>query len=332
METGHHHQTPSSAEAKTSGSERFRNIALGLAGIISSVLIPLIGFYYTSRDKEREVSKGFVEIATKILSDKPTDDNKPLREWAIALIDNYSAVRLPDDARSALLNSQQIFEGTSTPGSTSRARLQQLQHTGYTLGLTISQFDPPVDFSAVKQRGIQFAVIRVSQGTSRVDAKGIEYAKSAKRSGLKIGAYHFFTPNDDVGAQLTNFLAQLQSMQWDLPPTIDCEELPGATMPADYASRVDQFGAQLEQRLGIKPIIYTGFSFANRYLDQGASAFPLFIAQFGARPTPTIPKWWKDYAFWHVAEGVNDDPLLARYDVVAFKGKPEELAALNTKK
>ena len=97
METGHiiRHQA---APRRASGSERFRNIALGLAGIISSVLIPLIGFYYASRDKEREVSKGFVEIATRF-SDKPTDDNKPLREWAIALIDNYSAVRLPEDAR-----------------------------------------------------------------------------------------------------------------------------------------------------------------------------------------------------------------------------------------
>ena len=81
------------AKEKLSPSERFRNIALGIAGVISSVLIPLLGLYYTSRDKEREVSKGFVEIATKILSDKPSDENKPLRQWAIALIDNYSAVR-----------------------------------------------------------------------------------------------------------------------------------------------------------------------------------------------------------------------------------------------
>ena len=51
------HRSP---EAQTSSAERFRNIALGLAGVISSVLIPLLGLYYTSRDKEREVSKGFV--------------------------------------------------------------------------------------------------------------------------------------------------------------------------------------------------------------------------------------------------------------------------------
>src|SRR5215472_10664672 len=104
-------------------SERFRNISLGIAGVVSSVFIPVLGIYYTSRDKDREVSKGFVEIATKILSDNPTDSNKPLREWAISLIDNYSAVRLPEAARTALLNKQSIF-GSDTGVVVSRATLQ----------------------------------------------------------------------------------------------------------------------------------------------------------------------------------------------------------------
>lgn len=39
-------------KVETSGSERFRNIALGVAGVLSSVLIPLLGLYYTSRDKD----------------------------------------------------------------------------------------------------------------------------------------------------------------------------------------------------------------------------------------------------------------------------------------
>src|SRR5262249_28354981 len=112
--------------AKVSASERFRNIALGMAGVISSILIPALGLYYTSRDKEREVSRGFVEIATKILSDKPTNENRPLREWAIALIDHYSAIGLPPDASDALLTDQPIFE-RPTQVNISRNRLQELQ-------------------------------------------------------------------------------------------------------------------------------------------------------------------------------------------------------------
>jgi hypothetical protein len=90
-------------------SERFRNLALGAAGIISSVFIPLAGLYAASRDKEKEVDKGFVEIATQILSDKPTPDNAPLRKWAIDIIDHYSAIKLAPQAKTTL-ELKPIFE------------------------------------------------------------------------------------------------------------------------------------------------------------------------------------------------------------------------------
>jgi GH25 family lysozyme M1 (1,4-beta-N-acetylmuramidase) len=332
MQAKPNNETPSSlpeVKPEISRSEHFRNIALGTAGIISSVLIPLIALYYTSRDKEREVSKGFVEIATKILSDKPTDDNKPLREWAIALIDNYSSVTLSDEARKALLNKQPIFEGSGGVG-TSRARFQQLQEDGRILGVIVSKYDGSPDFSALKERGIRFAFLKASQGATRsIDSKGIEYAKSAKQNGLAVGLYHVFLPDLEVDAQFANFANALASVPRDLPPLIDCEPIGGKTAPADYASRVELFATQLEARFGVKPLIYTFSSFANQHLDQRLARFPLFVAQFGSRTTPVVPKWWKDYLFWHLAEGVNDDPLLRAYDIVAFKGPAGDFAALS---
>jgi lysozyme len=316
---------PSDSKVETFRSERFRNIALGIAGVVSSVLIPLLGLYYTTRDKDREVSKGFVEIATKILSENPTDGNKPLREWAIALIDNYSSVPLPSDARNALLSKQPIFGGGP---STSIARLQQLQQSGLILGVTVSHFNASVDFSTLKERGIQYAFIKVSQGASSIDNKGADFARAAKQSGLQVGLYHVFIADADPDAQLTNFANRLTSVQWDIPPTIDCEVPPGTMTASDYATRVERLATQLHQRFGVKPIIYTATSFAIQHLDQRVSAFPLFVAQFGSRAAPAVPKWWTDYVFWHLAEGVNDDPALRGYDIVAFKGQVTDLAAL----
>jgi lysozyme len=318
------------AKSESSRSERFRNVALGIAGIISSVLIPLIGLYYTSRDKEREVSKDFVEIATKILAAPPKEgdeQDEALRKWAIALINHYSAVTLPDAAQNTLLN-QPIYGGVGT----SRARLQQLQENGLTLGVVVSSHETPPDFSALKQRGIQFAFFKASQGATSIDNKGLEYAKSAKQGNLKIGLFHFYVPDADPDAQFANFAARLTSIQWDLPPTIDCEQMASGSIPADYASRVEHFATQLEQRFGVKPIIYAPSSFANEHLNQGLAQFPLFVAQFGSRTKPTVPKWWKDYSFWHLAEGVNDDPVLRAYDIVAFKGQAADLAELSAGK
>lgn len=51
---------------RVSRSETFKNIALGISGVLSSILIPLVGFYYAEKQKDKEIDKGFVELGIKI--------------------------------------------------------------------------------------------------------------------------------------------------------------------------------------------------------------------------------------------------------------------------
>ena len=102
-------------KAALSWSEQFRNISLGIAGIVSSILIPLFALYYTSRDKGNEVGKDLIEIATKILSANPAPENIPLRIWAIATINNYSNVQLRGSAAEILITGQTIFGDLTNP-------------------------------------------------------------------------------------------------------------------------------------------------------------------------------------------------------------------------
>jgi lysozyme len=122
------------------------------------------------------------------------------------------------------------------------------------------------------------------------------------------------------------------SPQWDLPPVIDCEPYGSGSVPPDYATRLEDLATKLEERFGVRPIIYIARFFAEEYLDQGISKYPLFIASYNKPKKPGIPKWWTDYVFWQAADRVSDDPLLSGYDVIAFKGGPSELAALSTGK
>lgn len=320
---------PSDASPALARSEHFRNVMVGLAGGISAVVIPLLGFYYASSDKEREVSKDFVEISTKILSDKPTDDNKPLREWAISVLDKYSPVPLSGETKKLLLKNQPIYSNSN--GIISQKTLQNLESSGMVLGIFLSRFNNTPDFGTLKADQIEFAYIKLTQGTALLDSKGKEYASGAKASGLKVGLYHFFTADEDPDAQFDHFQAALQSVQWDLPPMLDCESQPNHSVPADYASRIARFAGKIEQNFHVKPVIYAGSAFADTSLDQSVAKYPLFIANFGSaveRGSPTLPKWWTDYLFWHVAPGVADDPALRAYDIIAFKGSPANLASL----
>jgi GH25 family lysozyme M1 (1,4-beta-N-acetylmuramidase) len=322
---------PPSPAAATK-SETFKNLALGVAGVISSVVIPLLGFTYASKDKEREVSKDFVEIATKILSESPSPENKPLREWAIDLINSYSTVKLSDDARNALLNKQPIFQPTAVGLSITKNVLVQVANAGHLLGISIYHGSPKPDFQALKRRGIQFVFIKATQGVSPVDPTAKERAEEARANGIKVGLYHFFDYGD-VQAQFQNFDKALKDIPFDLPPVVDCEYAPGGDqLPADYAARVADFASKLEQSHKRKIIIYAGAPFADAHLGPQEANQYLFIADFRASSRsaskPVLPKWWTDYQFWDLAESVSDDDLLRGYEVVGFKGNIEQLNAL----
>jgi hypothetical protein len=75
-----------------------------IATVIIPVVIAIIGSQYTSAVKEREVQGKFVALAVDILKQKPSDENRNIREWSTNILNKYSGVRLSDAARNDLIN------------------------------------------------------------------------------------------------------------------------------------------------------------------------------------------------------------------------------------
>jgi hypothetical protein len=74
--------------------------------ILSVCLIPLVlgiyGYIIDETLKEREIKAKYIEIATGILRDKPSEDTLALRTWAIDLVQKYSQVPLTKEAVEVL--------------------------------------------------------------------------------------------------------------------------------------------------------------------------------------------------------------------------------------
>lgn len=70
--------------------------------ILSVVLIPFVlsfcGMKIDQTLKEREMRAKYIEIATGILRDKPSEDTLALRTWAIDVVQKYSPVPLKKEA------------------------------------------------------------------------------------------------------------------------------------------------------------------------------------------------------------------------------------------
>ncbi len=70
--------------------------------IIGAILIPLliafIANLVNSSIKERELSLSYVKLAVEILQQEPKSETQNLRKWAIDVVNNYSTVKLSNEA------------------------------------------------------------------------------------------------------------------------------------------------------------------------------------------------------------------------------------------
>ena len=130
--SGSHDDTDVKKTSETPYSEHFRNFALGVAAIC----VPLVGYIYTDQEnsrqikagidsntrqieaarelaraqaqeagaeKDRDLSKSYVELAVGILKQKGTGQFDPVRDWAVRLINRNTDVKLNQLAQISLV-------------------------------------------------------------------------------------------------------------------------------------------------------------------------------------------------------------------------------------
>jgi lysozyme len=201
-----------------------------------------------------------------------------------------------------------------------------------TYGIDVSRFQGDINWTQVAGSGVKFAYIQISRSLTDIDAKFPYNWQHAKDAGILRGAYQRFHPGQDVIGQAKLFLDKLGPFQvGDLPPMLDVEDSDGLGAAAISAA-VKQWMDYVEPRVGVKPIIYTGFYF---WRDSVASAdfsdHPLWIANYGAT-CPLVPDHWAKWAFHQYSSTAMVPGITANTcDVNKFNGTLADLKALGAK-
>jgi lysozyme len=127
-------------------------------------------------------------------------------------------------------------------------------------GIDVSYYQGTINWTAVKNDGVKFAFIRVSDGLNTIDNKFATNWSGSRAAGVKHGAYQFFRPSQDPIAQADLLLAKIGSKLEpdDLPPVIDVEASDGQSA-ATITTKVKKWVAHVKAATGRDPIIYTGF-------------------------------------------------------------------------
>lgn len=221
----------------------------------------------------------------------------------------------------------------------------------YAYGIDVSKWQKVVDWQLVAQQGVSFAFIKATQAAGE-DPLFREHWANSRDCGIYRGVYHYFVEDTSAKTQAKTLIDALGDDIGELPPAVDCEQLP-VENPKGYANSLHTFLLEVESSLGVRPLIYTrrGFWDPIMRIDGAfpawASSYNLWVASYidlpykkrsvllpehltsisdGAargiyRPS-TLPKSWAQWQFWQV----SDKYMLAGISTKTKQGVPEECA------
>lgn len=130
--------------------------------------------------------------------------------------------------------------------------------------------------------GIRWAVVKTWSGRSLVDSN-VDQIEGARAAGLLVGRYAWMYPDSDLDLQIGAWTAAGQPCD-ELPLTIDFEEPGTAARGRSLLARLEHVIERVSDRLGRRPILYTGHWYWQGYcydLDsQIAAECPLWLAAY----------------------------------------------------
>ena len=215
-----------------------------------------------------------------------------------------------------------------------------------TLGIDVSKYQGTIDWTKVKESGVDFAMIRVgyrakSTGEIFEDPTARYNMQEAQAAGIKIGAYFFssaITP-EEAKAE-ADFTAEIiAKYKITYPVAFNCEDFlspDSRQYGLDATQRTELACAFLDEiaKAGYTPMFYAskGELDGNAQWNTGtlASKYKIWVAQYPETPYPatTASSYTGTHDMWQYTSQGNVDGISKKTDVnIAYFGYTQEAEA-----
>ena len=168
---------------------------------------------------------------------------------------------------------------------------------------------------------VSFLFIKTSQGITISNRYYAQDYKAARKKGIRVGSYHFFSVKAGGAQQAAYFLKNASFSTGDLPPVLDVE-------PSDR--QIEQMGGiqamfreirafckVVENKVGVRPILYVNQRFVNNYLPAAPDIkrdYLLWIARYGEYKPDVRLSFWQLTSYGRVT-GIH-----GHVDINVFNG------------
>ena len=198
-------------------------------------------------------------------------------------------------------------------------------------GVDVSAYQGDIDWQALARQGVSFAFIKATEGSGSQDPNFQQNWQQARQSGLRAGAYHFFSFDSGGETQAENFIRTVEPFDGMLPPVVDVELYGDRKLypPAREAvtEQLTLLLKRLEEHYGMRPVLYATGSAYGRYLAGEYEEYDIWIRNVYF--TPSL-KDGRDWTFWQYTDRgqldgyAGEEPYI---DLNVFNGTEEEFAA-----
>ncbi len=208
--------------------------------------------------------------------------------------------------------------------------LTNLWAKGYEIkGVDISHYQGEVDMQVLEEQGMWFVIVKATEGSSYVDERFEENWKNVGKTDMFSGAYHFFSFDSSGKTQAENFINTVGDLSEKLIPVVDVEyygdKEKNPPSQKEVVRELSEYMHILEEKYGVKPMIYTTYTVYHRYIKENFSDYPLWIRNVYFKPGVDLERKWD---FWQYSDTTELDGYRGKekyIDCNVFYGGQAEL-------
>ena len=190
-------------------------------------------------------------------------------------------------------------------------------------GLDVSHFQGVIYWPLVPTDTYKFVYIKATEGGDFVDKMFHLNWDGARKTGMKVGAYHVWNLCKDAAIQARNFINVVERKKDSLPPVIDLEysgscKIQERPTRAEFHKELHAFYILLEKRYKKLPLIYTNYLFYRDYIRGSEfTLYPIWIRDVDNKPDEKQVPDWVMWQFTDKQTGVRG--IQGKVDVNAVK-------------
>lgn len=180
------------------------------------------------------------------------------------------------------------------------------------LGVDVSDYQPRVDWPLLKAAGVEFVIIKATQGNYHKQRLYKQHLDGANKAGLVTGFYHWHDPLEPYESQAEWFIKHTKGLDFQIAACdveqqwADWQEWSNGNItkfiaPQTISASARNILAYWDDRIPQKTVLYTRKSFIDGYaapMKKWAGNYPLWLAEYPYGSGRVTVSWEDFKAKW----------------------------------